>query len=83
MVAVIVALLEGPLSTSAGAAEQGLRAIGNLTSRVDNTKLLGAAGACAGKWLGSVECNRIASIGYYDLCKSIKPEKLIAITGNG
>ena len=50
MVAVVVAMLQGPLSDKAGAVEQGLRAIGNLAdSNDDNRKLLGAAGACDGK----------------------------------
>ena len=38
------------LSTdSAGVAEHGLRALGNLAVRVENSKLLGTAGACEGE----------------------------------
>ena len=50
MVEVVVAVLRGPLSGSVDAAEQGLRAVGNLAKYSDNNRrLLGVAGACEGK----------------------------------
>ena len=50
MVAVIAAVLRGPLSDNAGVAQQGLWAIVNLVfHNGDNSRLLGAAGACKGE----------------------------------
>ena len=49
LVAVVVALLQGPLSSSADVAQQGLLAIQNLAAREDNRKLLAVAGACEGE----------------------------------
>ena len=55
MVAVVVAVLRGPLSSSAGVAEAGLGAMKNLAYKNDdNRRLLGAAGACAGEGVASV-----------------------------
>ena len=48
--AVVVALLRGQFSSNANVAEQGFRAIGNLAAtNDDNSRLLGAAGACKGE----------------------------------
>ena len=47
--AVVLALLQGPLSDSERVAELGLRAIGNLAARDDKMALLQEAGACEGK----------------------------------
>ena len=52
MVAVVVAVLQGPLSGDAGVAEHGLRAIANLAEgSKDNKQLFGAAGGCEGEWV--------------------------------
>ena len=52
VVAVVVAVLRGLLSGTAGVAQNGLGAIWNLAlNSDDNKRLLGAAGACEGKWL--------------------------------
>ena len=49
IVVVVVAALQGLSTDSAGVAEHGLRALGNLAVRVENGKLLGTAGACEGE----------------------------------
>ena len=56
MVAVVVAVLQGPLSGNAGVAEHGLRAIANLAEgSKDNKQLFGAAGGCKGEWVTVVD----------------------------
>ena len=44
-----MAILQGPLSSSAEVAKQGLWAISNLAVNGENRKLLGAKGACNGE----------------------------------
>ena len=44
-----MALLEGPLSSTAEVTKQGLSAIRNLAVSEENRRLLGAAGACNGE----------------------------------
>ena len=48
-IAVVVALLQGPLSDNEGIAEQGLKAIRYLATRTDNSNLLESAGASKGE----------------------------------
>ena len=49
MATAVVALLRGPLSSSAGMAEADLRAVANLTADNDgNSWRFGTAGACKG-----------------------------------
>ena len=48
-VVVAAAALQEPLSSNASVAEQGLRAIGNLSVRDFNRTLLATAGACEGE----------------------------------
>ena len=54
MVAVVVAVLRGPLSSSAGVAKAGLGAMQNLAANDDNRRLLGAAGGCDGERVASL-----------------------------
>ena len=49
LIAVVVTVLQGPLSESARVVEQGFWAIRNLAIRENNGKRLGAAGACQGE----------------------------------
>ena len=49
LVAVVAALMRGPVASRASVAKAGLRAFGNLADDSDeNNRLLGAAGACEG-----------------------------------
>ena len=50
--AVVLDVLRGPLSDSAGVTEAGLGALGTLAVDDDNRRLLGAAGACEGEYVG-------------------------------
>ena len=62
MVAVVVAVLRGPLSSSEGVAEAGLDAMRILAINDDNRRLLGAAGACDGERVASVvSCKFVVS----------------------
>ena len=55
MVAVVLAVLRGPLSSSADVAKAGLGVMRNLAyDNDDNRRLLGAAGACDGEGVASV-----------------------------
>ena len=57
MVAVVAAVLRGPLSSNEGVAKAGLVAMCTLAINDDNKRLLGAAGACDGEGVASfVSC---------------------------
>ena len=50
MLAVVVAVLRGPLSAIADVTEQGLWAIGHLSGKEENTRVFGSVGACKCEW---------------------------------
>ena len=74
--AVVVALLSGPLCNNADVAKQGLRAIGNFaTDNEEYKRLLGTMGACEGEsWLVVVvvfDCMCVRICVHIFLCMSV------------